>query len=131
MPTPLGDTDRVRSLPPPVTVMPPAAATDSLDDETVTVSSLAPYSESATVIGSVRFVGSPKAAARVFSAAVMVGSAGGVPPEPIVVPGAKATPRNASFAGAVAISTGTPLSVPLTPLTSAILYRVPALPAAP
>ena len=34
----------------------------------------------------------------------MVGAGGGVPPEPITVPGAKATPRKASLAGAVAIS---------------------------
>ena len=56
-----------------------------------------------------------------FPAAEIVGDAGGVPPEPIVVPGAKATPRQASLAGALAISSGTPLSVPFTPLTSSIL----------
>ena len=109
---------------------PAHGATDSLDEATVTVSS---FGRVAGVSDGERhrWCSSGRSSAagkRVFRPSEMVGAGGGVPPEPIVVPGAKATPRKASLAGALAISSGTPLSVPLTPLTSEILYRAPVLP---
>ena len=126
MPTSPGVTCRVRSLPVPVTLIPLTGATDSFEEATVTVSSLA---GSRWVFDGDRhrFVGRVVERRRQerFRPPTIVGDGGGVPPEPIMVPGAKATPRQASLVGALAISSGTPLSVPLTPLTSEIRYRVP------
>jgi hypothetical protein len=75
------------------------------------------------VTGSVGFVGSSCAAGRPLYSVEMLGAGlvGEVPPpEPITVPGAKATPRKASSAPAVAMTEGEPESVPPIPEASVI-----------
>lgn len=127
-----GVTVSVRWAPSPLTLKPLLGATFVLEEPTVTVSSPAAYSGSDTVMPSAGLVGSSIAAGRLLSAKEISGAGGGgVPPEPKTVPGVNATPRNASLAGAVAISVAVPDRVPSTPLVSVILYSAPPSPEDP
>src|SRR6202000_3279646 len=95
-PTAPGVTVKVRAAPVPLRLMPAAGATLVFELVAVTVSWLGAKGEAATARDRLGLFGSPSAAGRPLWAGVIVGGVGGgvvVLPDPITVPGAKATPR--------------------------------------